>query len=190
MTAPKELEQYLGERYGSSSALIVRDPALIGVCIWCFPLRDDGFLRVRGRAGMWFSKQQYPCQPVCLAPKRCRKAISLPSQQYLYIPLSGDPASHTGLREWSTSDTDALCHWIDGHSSSPQTPTRICHNLEQTAAILGVGTHTVQAWLRRDQNPLPHIRDGRRLLVPHFLLIRWVKEEAGRTLERKTNREE
>ena len=62
---------------------------LTGVCIWCFPLRDDRFLRVRRRAGMWFRKQQYPCQPVCLAPKRRRKAISLPSQQYLYIPLSG-----------------------------------------------------------------------------------------------------
>ena len=37
---------------------------------------------------MWFRKQQYPCQPVCLAPKRCRKAISLPSPQYLYLPLS------------------------------------------------------------------------------------------------------
>ena len=62
---------------------------LTGVCIWCFPLRDDRFLRVRRRAGMWFRKQQYPCQPGCLAPKRRRKAISLPSPQYLYIPLSG-----------------------------------------------------------------------------------------------------
>ena len=61
---------------------------LTGVCIWCFPLRDDRFLRVRWRAGMRFRKQQYPRQPGCLAPKRCRKAISIPSPQYLYIPLS------------------------------------------------------------------------------------------------------
>ena len=54
-----------------------------------FPLRYDRFLRIRRRAGMWFRKQQNHCQPVCLAPKRCRKAISLPSPQYLYIPLSG-----------------------------------------------------------------------------------------------------
>ncbi len=44
---------------------------LTGVGIWCFPLRDDRFLQVRRRARMWFRKQQYPCQPVCLAPKRC-----------------------------------------------------------------------------------------------------------------------
>ena len=41
---------------------------------------------------MWFRKQQYPCQPGCLAPKRRRKAISPPSPQYLYIPLSGGGA--------------------------------------------------------------------------------------------------
>ena len=44
---------------------------LTGVGIWCSPLRDDRFLQVRRRARMWFRKQQYPCQPVCLAPKRC-----------------------------------------------------------------------------------------------------------------------
>ena len=49
-------------------------PPLTGVGIWCFPLRDDRFLRVRWRAGMRFRKQQYPRQPGCLAPKRCRKA--------------------------------------------------------------------------------------------------------------------
>ena len=76
---------------------------LTGVCIWCFPLRDDRFLRVRRRAGMWFRKQQYPCQPGCLAPKRRRKAISIPSPQYLHIPLSaggrGVPA-HRGRGDW------------------------------------------------------------------------------------------
>ena len=53
---------------------------LTGVCIWCFPLR------VGRRAGMWFRKQLYHCQPVRLAPKRRRKAISLPSPPYLHIP--------------------------------------------------------------------------------------------------------
>ena len=59
---------------------------LTGVCIWCFPLRDDRFPRVRRRARMWVRKQQYPCQPVCLAPKRCRKAICLPSPQIYTYP--------------------------------------------------------------------------------------------------------
>ncbi len=105
MTAPgqleRRLEQYLGERYGSPSALIIRDPE-----------------------------------------------------------------SNSGLREWRAGDTEALCRWIDGGSAPAAAPARICHNLEQTAAAMGVGTHTVQAWLRRERDPLPHIRDGRRVLVP------------------------
>ena len=59
---------------------------LTGVCIWCFPLRCHRFLRVRRRARTWFRKQQCPGQPVCLAPKRCRKAISLPSPQIYTYP--------------------------------------------------------------------------------------------------------
>ena len=120
MASPEELEQYLGQRYGSPSALIVRD----------------------------------------------REASS-------------------GLREWNAEDTRELCQWIDGKNGSQQSPSSICHNVEQTAAVMGVGTHTVQGWLRREQDPLPHLRDGRRILVPHFLLVRWVREEAERNL-RKT----
>ena len=47
---------------------------------------------------MWFRKQQYPCQPGCLAPKRRRNAISLPSPQYLYIPHIPRSAPPTGER--------------------------------------------------------------------------------------------
>ena len=82
-------------RWPASSS---RVSPLTGVCIWCFPLRDDRFLRVRRRAGMWFRKQQYPCQPGCLVPKRRRKAISLPSPQYLYIPLSGVSPSRSVMK--------------------------------------------------------------------------------------------
>ena len=35
---------------------------------------------------MWFRKQQYPCQPVCLVPKRRQKAICLPSPQIYTYP--------------------------------------------------------------------------------------------------------
>ena len=122
MTSPEELEQYLDQRYGGASALIVRDPD-----------------------------------------------------------------SSAGFREWNNEDTRSLCRWIDGPNGVPRPPAVICHNLEQTAAVMGVGTHTVQGWLRRKHDPLPHMRDGRRILVPHFMLIRWVKEEVERNL-RGTNR--
>ena len=35
---------------------------------------------------MWVRKQQYPCQPVCLVPKRRQKAICLPSPQIYTYP--------------------------------------------------------------------------------------------------------
>ena len=66
---------------------------LTGVGIWCIPLRDDRFLRVRRRARMWFRKQQCPCQPVCLVPKRRQTAMCLPSPQiytYPYKPVKGE----------------------------------------------------------------------------------------------------
>ena len=76
---------------------------LTRVCIWCFPLRDDRFLRVRRRARMWVRKQQYPCQPICLVPKRRQKAICLPSPQiYTY------PCQHRG-RETLLGSPSRVC---------------------------------------------------------------------------------
>ena len=62
---------------------------------------------------MWFRKQQYPCQPVCLAPKRCRKAISLPSLQYLYIPLSG------GVKIRSLDETEGWTQFLELEPDDP-----------------------------------------------------------------------
>lgn len=90
-----------------------------------------------------------------------------------------DQAQGAGLREWSEKDTQALCQWLDDQSKA-QNPTRVSHNLVETADLMGVGVHTLQGWLRRTENPLPHIRDGRRLIIPHSALIRWMEEETDR----------
>jgi hypothetical protein len=34
---------------------------------------------------------------------------------------------------------------------------------------------------------VPHVKEGRRFLIPHFMLIRWLKEESERTLARGVN---
>jgi hypothetical protein len=65
-----------------------------------------------------------------------------------------DQAQGTGLREWSEKDTQALCQWLDDQSKA-QNPTRISHNLVETADLMGVGVHTLQGWLRRTENHLP-----------------------------------
>ena len=90
-----------------------------------------------------------------------------------------DQAQGPGLREWSEKDTQALCQWLDDQSKA-QNPTRISHNLVETADLMGVGVHTLQGWLRRTENPLPHIRDGRRIIIPHYALIQWMDEETDR----------
>ena len=59
-----------------------------------------------------------------------------------------DQAQGVGLREWSEKDTQALCQWLDDQSKA-QNPTRISHNLVETADLMGVGVHTMQGWLRR-----------------------------------------
>ena len=40
---------------------------------------------------MWVRKQQYPCQPICLVPKRRQKAICLPSPQIYTYPCQLSP---------------------------------------------------------------------------------------------------
>ena len=40
---------------------------------------------------MWVRKQQYPCQPICLVPKRRQKAICLPSPQIYTYPCQPPP---------------------------------------------------------------------------------------------------
>ena len=62
---------------------------LTGVCNWCFQLREDGFLRVRRRAWMWFRMQQYSRQPVCLVPESHFPSKSTIS---IHTPVSPPPA--------------------------------------------------------------------------------------------------
>ena len=92
---------------GSEGFVSTRPPSggLIGVGIWCFPLRDDRFLRIRRRAGMWSRKQQCPGQPVCLAPKRSQEAFCLPSPQIYTYPCQRRGAPDGGVvwrwRPWA-----------------------------------------------------------------------------------------
>ena len=97
-----------------------------------------------------------------------------------------DPEADLGWRAWSSQDSEALCRWIastapqNGATEPHRLPKRICHNLDQAAQMAGVGPQTARAWLEREENPLPHIRDGRRIVIPHFMLIRWLRDEAER----------
>lgn len=102
-----------------------------------------------------------------------------------------DPESNVGWRIWNSEDSQALCQWLSangetGHNGAAKPPASLCHNLEQAAQAAGVGIHTVQSWLRRKENALPHIKDGRRIIILHFMLVRWLKEEAERNTAGRT----
>ena len=98
-----------------------------------------------------------------------------------------DGGSETGFRTWEDGDTNALLAWLDSNQceENGESIPSICHNIDQTAELVGVSTPVVQSWLRRSQNPLPHMQHGRRIIVPRFALIKWMREECERTITRE-----
>ncbi len=89
-----------------------------------------------------------------------------------------DPEHPGRLREWDRRDTESLCQWLEGRES-PAAQHRICLSQKQAAEALGVAVQTVQDWLRRDRNPLPHVREGRRVIIPRAALLAWMEEESS-----------
>ena len=59
-------------------------------------------------------------------------------------------------------------------------PARLCYNVEEAAKSVGVSVRKFNTWIRRAEQPVPHIRDGRRILIPIHLLVQWLAEEAAR----------
>ena len=59
-----------------------------------------------------------------------------------------------------------------------------CYNLKEAAKLVGVSTSKLVTWLNRRDNAIPHIRDGRRILIPGFQLMIWLKEESDRNIGR------
>ena len=85
-------------------------------------------------------------------------------------------------------EADLLEIWRAVESSTPLedgVPGRLCFNIAEVAEAVGVSQHKVQEWLRRAVNPLPHIKDGRRIIVPADLLTEWLRDEAGRQMSRR-----
>ena len=98
--------------------------------------------------------------------------------------LARDDGSPMGWRPWTAEDTEALSAWIaEKTGAGGSGPDQLgCFNAKEAAALLGVSTHTLQGWLRRRQDPLPHLRDGRRIIIPRYLLRNWLTAEAERNV--------
>ena len=99
--------------------------------------------------------------------------------------LTKDPESELGWKSWSAENTQALCEWLSLNSNGHDPNGVTCYNQTEAAHRVGVSVPKFQEWLRRRDNPIPHVRDGRMIRIPEFLLMEWLREEAGRHVNGK-----
>ena len=97
--------------------------------------------------------------------------------------LTKDPESELGWKPWTAEDTEALSEWLSSNGNGNGSNGVTCYNVEDAAARVRVSVPTFRGWLRRRNNPIPHVRDGRVIRIPEFLLMEWLREES----ERSTN---
>ena len=100
--------------------------------------------------------------------------------------LVQDATLPSGLRVWDDTDSESLVDWLNSMSAvSEENLAILCYNINQAAKAVGVGPHTIQAWLSRETDPLPHTKTDRRKVIPHFMLMEWLREECIRTISRE-----
>jgi hypothetical protein len=61
---------------------------------------------------------------------------------------------------------------------------RITWDLSDVRAALGVGEHTLRAWVARLNDPIPHVRAGRRVLFDPDDVRAWFRRQADRAEDR------
>ena len=92
-----------------------------------------------------------------------------------------DPGADLGWRAWTDEDSLALCDWALARLEEAAGPPSLeCFTQKEAAAALGVSVPKMMDWVRRPENPLPHIQDGRMIYIPAFLLEEWLREESER----------
>ena len=96
--------------------------------------------------------------------------------------LAKDPGSPIGWREWTEDDTVALYQWLEKQNGSQAKEDVSCLNQKEAAREIGVSIPTLMVWLRRGDNPVPHFKEGKKILIPTFTLREWMREEIQRNL--------
>ena len=95
--------------------------------------------------------------------------------------LVRDPNCDIGWRPWTSDDTQTLCDWSSASQSVDTSHELKCYRVKDAAKLLGVSVPKIQQWLRRRDDPIPHVRDERVILIPAFLLRKWLTDESDRT---------
>ena len=97
--------------------------------------------------------------------------------------LAEDSAADTGWRIVTEAELAEIAQSFDFNSpGGTGVPDRLCYNLAEASQAVGVSEHKMRSWLRRDDFPLPHIQEDRRILIPRHLLLQWLSEEAARNM--------
>ena len=99
-----------------------------------------------------------------------------------------DSTSDIGWRCWIREDTQGVVEWFMAKASAGgiRPDELICYNAKQAAELIGVSETKFKTWLIRRENPIPHIKEGRKYLIPGNLLAQWIKDEAARSIERRS----
>ena len=95
---------------------------------------------------------------------------------------SMDSTSDIGWRCWSREDSQRVCQWFmaKANEGGIRPDGLICYNIKQAARRMGVSAAKFTTWLKRRDHPVPHIQDGRKILISETLLAKWIEEESER----------
>ena len=96
------------------------------------------------------------------------------------VIVLAEDAEGASWRVVTNEELQVLRPIIERPADATPPPLPLCYNLEDAAKAIGVSAHKLSGWLRRQHHPVPHIKDGRRIIIPADLLNEWLREEAGR----------
>lgn len=65
--------------------------------------------------------------------------------------------------------------------SESATIQRLTYTRKEAAVAIGVGTTSFDALIRRQNDPLPHVRVGHKIVVPVDALKAWIERQATKT---------
>lgn len=97
------------------------------------------------------------------------------------IALTNDATGESDWRLLTDAEMSALRSMLERRDAENVPPaSRLGYNLEEAAKAAGVSVSKLSGWLRRPSHPLPHILDGRRIVIVIKQFEEWLWAEATR----------
>ena len=143
---------------------------------------DNNKTSPEGSAVAWSSDPEDVERESMITPEDIETRLKMLSGSEGQLPLIRDSASDTGVRVWSREDSVALCQWLVSVTEHMANKAQdlACYNQKEVAELLGFSVAKIREWMDREQDPMPHIKEGRLTRVVHFLLMEWLREESLR----------